>query len=146
MTGLTKLYIDMDDVLADFSTAFYEKRTKDIQYPQATHGFFADLEPLEGAIEAFNYLFLRYDVWIATAPSVKNPMCYTEKRMWVEKHLGMAAVDKLIIIPNKALLKGALLIDDNLTGRGQESFEGYLVYFTGDWAETLQEVQEVLPV
>jgi 5'-nucleotidase len=41
-------------------------------------------------------------------------------------------VKKLIICPNKSLLKGQYLIDYNHTGKGQEKFEGKLIHFGSD--------------
>jgi 5'-nucleotidase len=132
LTMSGRIFIDMDGVLADFHTEFWYKYTDKQQFPQAAQGFFENLKPLPMAVESFNYLFDNYDVWVATAPSVKNPLCYTEKRLWVEKHLGMRAVEKMIIIPDKSLLVGDILIDDNLSGKGQDRFEGLLIHFDGD--------------
>ncbi len=41
----------------------------------------------------------------------------------------MRMVEQLIISPNKGLLKGECLIDDNVVGKGQENFEGQLIQF-----------------
>jgi 5'-nucleotidase len=71
----------------------------------------------------------RYVPYMLTAPSTKNPLCYTEKRVWVERYLGMRFVERLIICPNKALLIGDILIDDQASGRGQEAFTGTLAQF-----------------
>jgi 5'(3')-deoxyribonucleotidase len=62
-----------------------------------------------------------------TAPSEYNTLSYTEKRIWVEEHLGMDAVKKLIISPNKALSIGDYLIDDKASGKGQDGFTGRLI-------------------
>ena len=129
----------MDGVLADFSKAYLEQYSSDMKFPQAAYGFFLNLDPMPGAIDAFNVLSRRYDVWIATAPSIHNPMCYTEKRAWVEKHLGMWAVEKLIIIPDKSLLLGDYLIDDNTSGKGQDRFQGKLIHFKGSWDDILKK-------
>jgi len=74
----------------------------------------------------------KYEPYILTAPSTRNPFSYTEKRVWVEKKFGYSFVDKLIICSNKALLDGDVLIDDNGSGKGQENFEGRLFLFGGD--------------
>ena len=68
-------------------------------------------------------------MYILTAPSVRNPSSYTEKRLWVEEHLGLGAAYKLIISPNKGLNLGHYLIDDYTKGKGQENFEGRLLQF-----------------
>jgi 5'(3')-deoxyribonucleotidase len=60
---------------------------------------------------------------------LRNPWSYTEKRVWVEQHLGFAFVERLIICPNKALLNGDILVDDQTSGRGQELFTGRLWQF-----------------
>ena len=61
--------------------------------------------------------------------SVYNPLSYTEKRLWVEDHLGFEAVERLIIAPDKSLLRGDVLIDDQAEGRGQEKFVGLVLIF-----------------
>jgi len=86
------VYIDMDDTLADFMGAYETARERNpaMMFPQAEYGFFANLEPLEGAIESVQRLLdSEYlSPYILTAPSTINPLCYTEKRIWVEQHLG----------------------------------------------------------
>ncbi|WP_300024379.1 hypothetical protein [uncultured Maribacter sp.] len=127
------VYIDMDDVLCNYSKA-HKKTLEDnpeILFPQSQPGFFENLEPMSNAIESFHF-FLKsdcFDPFILTAPSVLNPLCYTEKRLWVEKHLGLEIVDRLIISSHKGLLKGDYLIDDHKEGRGQEHFKGTLIQF-----------------
>lgn len=141
------IYIDMDDTLCDFSGAFHYKlwQNPEIHYPQSQYGFFANLQPLTGAISAVKALIEcpLYDPHILTAPSVMNPLCYTEKRVWVEQHFGIEFADKLIISPNKALLKGEILIDDNIEGKGQDHFDGRLIHFGSpdfpDWAAIRKE-------
>lgn len=136
MTETPIVYIDMDDVLCDFIGAFNEAREKQpwIKYPQSQKGFFRDLKPLPHAVESmmqikeYNETGVN-DAYILTAPSVKNPYCYIEKRLWVKFHLGDHWVERLIICPNKGLLKGHILIDDNIEGKGQENFKGKVIQF-----------------
>ncbi|WP_210436090.1 5' nucleotidase, NT5C type [Photobacterium toruni] len=87
-------------------------RNPQTKYPQSQYGFFADLEPLDGTISAVTAIndSSQYECYILTAPSPRNPLCYTEKRVWVEKHLGYDFVEKLIICSNKRLLKGIFLL------------------------------------
>lgn len=107
-------YIDLDDTLADFETSFRYKLTRNpaIKFPQSQLKFFENLDPISGAIEAYHELKKQYHVKILTAPSVHNPLCYMEKRLWVEKHLGFDECENLIIAKDKTLLRGAYLIDD----------------------------------
>lgn len=134
MGNKERVYIDMDGVLADFRKAYFSKKNENIKYPQSISGFWLDLEPIEGAIEAYNKLKGDFDVWLLTAPSVKNPICYTEKRLWIEKHLGYDECNRLIISPNKSLLKGDYLIDDTKL-KGVLDFEGIHLHFGVDYKD-----------
>ena len=85
------LYVDMDDVLCDYTGAyeFYRKSAPNELYPQSVRGFFENLKPIEGTVEAINTLANNFDLYLLTTPSTRNPLCYTEKRIWVETHLAM---------------------------------------------------------
>lgn len=146
---MTKIvFIDLDDTLCAYSLAHRAalERRPEVPYPQSLPGFFAGLEPISGAIEAVEALLASpcYDPYILTAPSVLNPLCYTEKRLWVEQHLGLDMTRKLIIALDKSLLRGDLLVDDFAEGRGQESFEGRLIHFGSanfpDWKAVRSEL------
>ncbi len=128
------LYIDMDDVLCNYTSAFQiiKAQQPEVEFPQSVPGFFENLKPMSNAVKSFLELADRFDVHILSAPSVFNPFCYTEKRIWVEKHLGFEFTYKLILATNKGLLKGDYLIDDYVAGRGQENFEGELIHFGSD--------------
>tara|TARA_Y100001001_G_scaffold156989_1_gene174496 strand:+ start:20252 stop:20695 length:444 start_codon:yes stop_codon:yes gene_type:complete len=127
------VYIDMDDTLCDFEGAFSEalKTNPTVRYPQSQYRFFANLRPIEGAIEAVKSLVDsdEYDPYILSAPSTKNPFSYAEKREWIELYFGYDFCEKLILCGHKGLLKGDLLIDDNHEGKGQDLFEGELIQF-----------------
>jgi 5'(3')-deoxyribonucleotidase len=127
------VYVDMDDTLCDFKGAFhsYRQTYPDIQFPQSVPNFFRELLPLTDAVETFQWMSSQpqFEVFILTAPSVKNPLCYTEKRLWIEAYLGFDATRRLVIFGHKHLHKGHFLIDDQVTGRGQDRFEGTLIQF-----------------
>lgn len=48
------IYIDMDDVLCDYSSKIKEHKQKnpDNPFPQSVPGFFRSLEPMDGALAA----------------------------------------------------------------------------------------------
>lgn len=145
------IYIDMDDVLCDYKRAFNNalKETPNIAFPQSQYGFYANLAPIEGAIESVKKLIDSevFDPFILTAPSTRNPFSYTEKRVWIEKHFGYEFTEKLIISPNKGLLKGDILIDDLVSGRGQEHFEGKILQFGSanypDWQSVMKFIENI---
>ncbi|WP_372759657.1 hypothetical protein [Litorivivens sp.] len=144
------VYIDMDGVLCDYASAAREaiESRPDITYPQSIPGIFEGLAPIEGAIEAYHWFqnHPQLKVYILTAPSVRNPACYTEKRVWVEKHLGLPATYRLILNPNKSLNLGDYLIDDHTSGKGQEGFTGKLIHFGSvefpNWPGVIQYFKE----
>lgn len=145
------VYIDMDDVLCDFSGA--QERALEvnpgIQFPQSQYGFYTDLLPIDGAVESVKYLIKseKFDPYILTAPSVRNPLSYTEKRVWVEKYFGLEFVERLIICSNKGLLRGDALVDDRLDGRGQEGFTGEVIHFGSpkfpDWNSAMRGLKSM---
>ena len=142
------IYIDMDDTLCDFLGRYHEfrKAKPEIDFPQSIPGFFENLEPIEGAIESVNALRESddFEVYILTAPSTRNPLSYTEKRLWVEKHFDYSMVERLILSPDKSLFKDDILIDDYASGKGQDQFEGKLIQFGSDefpdWASVMNEL------
>lgn len=139
-----RIYVDMDDVLCDFMGAYNEARERcpEQAFPQAAMDFFRRLKPLPGAIEAMQALSREHEVWILTKPSYMNPFSYTEKRLWVEDHLGLEWCQRLILCPDKTLLKGDVLIDD----QSWVGFEGQRYLFGStdsngtkiDWAWMLK--------
>ena len=135
----------MDDVLCDYTKAYNNIKAQqlDLEFPQSVPGFFENLEPMDNAVRSYLDLADRFDIHILSAPSVFNPLCYTEKRIWVEKHLGFEYVHNLILATNKGLLKGDYLIDDYVAGRGQEHFEGELIHFGSkqypDWLSIVEK-------
>lgn len=134
-----RIFIDMDNTLCDYSgrhKEWQEGGKVSIPYPQSQYGFFASLDPIPGAIESYRALEQRYEVYILTAPSYLNPLCYTEKRVWVEQHLGLATTPRLIICKRKGLLKGDYLIDDH----AYPEFEGEQLLFGQTPFETWAEV------
>ncbi|MBK1875606.1 5' nucleotidase, NT5C type [Pelagicoccus mobilis] len=142
------VYVDMDGVMCDYSGSYFEalRLRLEIEYPQSVPGFFSDLPPIDGAIKAVNKLRKHSDLYVLTAPSTRNPACYSEKRIWIEKHFGYQFTKKLIICPNKFLLIGDYLIDDHVSGKEQEGFKGQLIQFGScryaDWNTVVEYLLE----
>jgi 5'(3')-deoxyribonucleotidase len=133
------IFIDMDGVLADAEkkmqiwSSKLGLTTTELFAKKLYHmpGFYADLPPIEGAVEAFEILSKHFEVYILTAPSWENPSCYTDKRLWVEKYLGKPAYKRLIISNDKSLFTGRALIDDRLK-YGVTKFKGEHIHFGTD--------------
>merc|ERR1711991_962529 len=78
-------------------------------------GFYASLEPYEGAVAALKAManYPKVDVRIVTSPHPTCPgQCSNEKYEFVVKHLGKSWVDNLIIARDKTVISGDFIIDD----------------------------------
>jgi len=92
-------------------------------------GFYADLEPIEGAIEALHAMVeAGHDVSIVTSPWLTNPTCVQDKYDWVKKYLGAGWEDRVIITKDKTLVDGDILIDDKpeITGKAEPKWRHIL--------------------
>ena len=51
------IYVDMDHTLCDHSATYEEYKAKfpEIDYPQSIQGFFRAIDPIDGAIEVFQW-------------------------------------------------------------------------------------------
>ena len=139
------LYIDMDNVLVDFESGMaacdpvllkqYEG------HPDEIPGIFGLMQPMPGAVEAFQELASIFDTYIASTAPWSNVQAWTEKRIWVEGHLGERAQKRLILTHHKNLLRGEFIIDDR-TRRGVDRFGGEHVHFGTErfpnWATVLE--------
>jgi len=139
------LYVDMDNVLVDFK-AGVKALDEDIAKAYAGRldeipGFFADLPPIEGALEAFNEIRRHFDTYILSTAPWENPSAWTDKLLWVKKHLNLQAHKRLILTHYKNLNHGDFLIDDR-PNNGADKFTGELIRFGSavfpDW-ETVME-------
>lgn len=75
-------------------------------------GWFRELPVVEGAIEGIREIIATgVDVWVCTKPMAANPHCADEKRAWIAEHIPELR-SKVIITPNKAMIRGDVLLDD----------------------------------
>jgi 5'(3')-deoxyribonucleotidase len=145
------LFIDMDGVLVDFYQGvkknypdfdtYLPARQREITAElSAREGFFISLEPVEGAVEAFGALSRHYETYILSTPDWHGVNSWSEKRIWVENHLGDLAFKRLILSHNKGLFTGRALIDDRLRN-GVDRFNGEHIHFGTerfpDWQSVL---------
>ena len=128
------LYIDMDNVLVNFQSgidrisdderARYETRGLD-EVP----GIFRFMDPMAGAVESFNELAGVFDTYILSTAPWENPSAWSDKLLWVKRHLGPAAYKRLILTHHKNLNGGDFLIDDRDDKNGVDLFKGEHVHF-----------------
>uniref|UniRef100_A0A8C6RQW6 5',3'-nucleotidase, cytosolic n=1 Tax=Nannospalax galili TaxID=1026970 RepID=A0A8C6RQW6_NANGA len=86
-------------------------------------GFFLDLEPIPGALEALQEMYNMPDteVFICTSPLLNYDHCVGEKYCWVQRYLGPQFVERIILTRDKTLVLGDLLIDDKVNIQGLEA-------------------------
>lgn len=138
------VYVDMDSVLVDFEAGI-EKLPDEVREKHANDldevpGFFKDLPPIDGAIEAFHKLSKRYETYILSTAPWENPSAWIDKVRWVQKHLPKAGYKRLILSHHKHLNKGDYLIDDR-KANGVAEFDGEHIHFGkepfADWNAVL---------
>ena len=139
------VYVDMDNVLVDFPSGIsrledavvrkYEGRLDEVP------GIFGLMYPLPDAVEGFQRLATCYDTYILSTAPWENPSAWSDKLLWVKRHLGEPAYKRLILSHNKHLNTGDYLIDDR-TKNGAGEFSGELILFGSDdypnWAAVIR--------
>jgi len=143
------LYIDMDNVLVDFPSAF-DKLDDEIKKQYENNmdeipNIFSMMEPLVGAIEAYQILSKKFDTYILSTAPWDNPTAWSDKLLWVQKYLGDYAHKRLIISHNKHLNRGDFLIDDRLKN-GVDKFQGEHIHFGQGKFQNWDDVLEYLDI
>lgn len=134
------ILVDMDGVIADFDSGLLKKWDEkhpntqlfdngvrksfyirggnetdggEISKILSKEGFFENLRPMDGAIDAIREMqAMGHHVFIATSPGTSFPFAASEKYRWTEKHIGKDMLEYLVIAPAKAVIRGDILIDD----------------------------------
>lgn len=149
------VYVDMDGVVADFEKAIRPLAPQwDAMSPEEKGnitdlvcgnqpGFFENLDPIEGAVEAVQRIARSYETYFLSAAMWNVPSSYTEKRIWIEKHFGDAFRKKLILTHRKDLNYGHFLIDDR-TSHGAGKFRGKHIQFGSEEFPDWKTVEDYL--
>jgi 5'(3')-deoxyribonucleotidase len=126
------LYIDMDGVLVDFASGVEQvdeqTRQRFKNNLDEIPGIFSKMQPMKGALEAFNRLSHHFDIYILSTAPWNNPSAWCDKLEWVTHYLGDKAKKRLILTHHKNLNKGHFLVDDR-TKNGTDQFEGEHIHF-----------------
>lgn len=147
------ILIDMDNTIVDYSSsiacalqAIYPDENitpdnwqllelNDLHFNrreiQAQSGFFLNLKPITGALEAIKEMDKEgYNVFIVSSPSVLGKYCHSEKCAWMKQHMGEKWAKKLVLTKDKTIIHGNLLIDDKpyITGAIKDPSWTHITY------------------
>lgn len=82
-------------------------------------GFFSDLEPMEGALEAMEEICRQHQVYIVSA-ATEFPGSFQDKLRWLERYLPQIPTRRIIFCGEKSILDLDCLVDDT-----PSHFEGF---------------------
>jgi len=136
--GKELVWIDMDGVVVDFVTKATEEAEKmgltfqefaDQSQYRHVENFYRDLTLIPGAQEAIAKLEAsgKYELYFVSACSWGNISCFSDKRVWVEKHFP-TFYKKMDLSYHKGHYMGHYLIDDR-TKYGAGEFMGEHIMF-----------------
>ncbi len=147
MTPPKTLFIDMDNVLVDFSSAIdqldAETRTEYAGRLDDVPGIFSLMQPMSGALEAYAILSQHFDTYILSTAPWHNPTAWSDKLLWVKRHLNDYAYKRLILSHHKHLNRGHYLVDDR-PNNGAEHFKGKWLHFGSERFPNWESVTEWL--
>jgi 5'(3')-deoxyribonucleotidase len=150
--GKKTLIFDIDGVVADWEkTAKIWSNQLGVSIDDFTNNklyrdipkFYLELELIPDAKESIMQLDEFYDIIFVSAPSWGNTHCFTEKRLWIEKHFGEWAEKKMDLSFHKGHYIGHYLVDDR-TKYGAGEFIGEHIMFGTEPFQTWKEVTNYL--
>ena len=122
----------MDNVLVDFPSAFSQLSNEVLERytdnKDDIPGIFSLMQPLDGAMDAYEQLSQKFDTFILSTAPWNNPSAWSDKLLWVKRYLSEQAFKRLILSHNKHPNMGDYLIDDRLQN-GAAEFTGEHINF-----------------
>lgn len=102
-----------DNLDWDMTKTLDEQGVLAVRRAMETPGFYADLEPYEGSVEAIHALEeMGHTNFFVSSPYINNATCASDKFDSVKKHYGAFFAKRLILTNDKTTVRGDILFDD----------------------------------
>lgn len=99
-----------------------------------------NMEPYGSAVKAFNALTRKYAPYVLVSNAYNQPERLPALLTWVERRLGVAAWDRVLVSNKKDMILGDYLIDRYPDRLYTDSFMGTVLHFGEDPFRTWEEV------
>jgi 5'-nucleotidase len=144
---MKKIIVDMDGVLADVYTRFFElyeeetgsKKTMDEiiglkegeAFPEVYHwvetpGFFRTLPVMPDSQRVLKILNDKYEI-IIVSMATEFPYSLTDKQLWINENFPFISWKQVVFCGNKSLIKADIMIDDHF--KNLDNFNGETIMY-----------------
>jgi 5'-nucleotidase len=145
---MKRILVDMDGVLVDIYTRFFELHEKDTGQRMTVHdvaglleaeafqnqrkwvsapGFFRNLPVMPGSREVLHNLNDAYKI-IVISLATEFPYCLTDKQLWLQDNFPFISWRQIVFCGDKNLIESEIMIDDHL--KNLDHFKGETIMFT----------------
>jgi len=145
---MKRILIDMDGVLADVYSRFYEIHEKESgiklsaddvagkleaeAFPNqrkwvSAPGFFRSVPLMKGSVEGLRMLNEKYEV-IVISMATEFPQSLTDKQAWLHEHFPFITWKQVVFCGNKNIIEADIMIDDH--PKNLDNFKGETLIFT----------------
>jgi 5'(3')-deoxyribonucleotidase len=142
------ILVDMDGVLADVYTTFFELHERETGQKLtikdiaglleeeafmnqrrwvSSPGFFRDLPVMPGSREVLMKLNDHYKI-IVVSLATEFPYCLTDKQLWMHENFPFIILKQLVFCGDKSIVKADIMIDDHF--KNLDHFNGRTILFT----------------
>lgn len=147
MRNMKRILIDMDGVLADVYTRFFElyeqetgqkKTMEEIigfkegeAFPEVyrwveTPGFFRTMPVMPDSQRVMKLLNEKYEI-IVVSMATEFPVSLTDKQLWLNENFPFMSWKQVVFCGNKSLINADLMIDDHF--KNLDNFEGETIMY-----------------
>ena len=145
---MKRILVDMDGVLADVYSRFYELHEADFgkrlslqdtiglkeeeAFPNLlkwvnSKGFFKSIPLMAGSFDGLRKLNENYDV-IVVSMATEFPESLTDKQLWLTEHYPFISWKQIVFCGSKDIIQADIMIDDHL--KNLDRFKGETIMFT----------------